>query len=68
MLDAMMWRPALWLARAVPIRAMLLDSEPPEVKRISLSFTFRVFATWAAARFTAFSARTPMMCLAEGLP
>ena len=39
-----MWFPARLFASAVPIRAMLLDSVPPEVKRISLSFTFNVFA------------------------
>ena len=60
--------PARLLARAVPMSAILLDSEPPEVKRISFSFTFSVFATWDAACFTAFSALTPIMWRAEGLP
>ena len=53
---------------AVPIRAMLLLSVPPEVNRISFSFTFRVFATRAAAWRTYCSASMPLRCLAEGLP
>ena len=37
----MMCIPALLFAMAVPMRAMLLDSEPPEVNKISLSATFQ---------------------------
>ncbi len=49
MLLLMMWLPARRLAIAVPIKAMLLDSEPPDVKRISFSCTLRDFAITARA-------------------
>lgn len=62
------WFPDLLLARAVPINAILLDSVPPEVKRISFSFTFKDFAISSLASFTYASASTPLMCLEEVFP
>ena len=44
--------PRFLLRRAVPMRARLSDSVPPEVKRISPGFTFRVFAICSLAVFT----------------
>ena len=43
--------PLFLLAKAVPIRAILLDSVPPEVKTISFSSTFKVLAIIFALSF-----------------
>ena len=64
----MMCFPCLQLAYAVPTRAQLSDSVPPEVKKISFSCTFRVLAMADAASFTYRSASTPFKCMADGLP
>ena len=46
------WFPLRLLAMAAPISARLLDSVPPEVKRISFSCTFRIPAMIPADFFT----------------
>ena len=43
------WFPALLFASAAPISAVLFDSVPPDVKRISFSSTFNVFAIFFLA-------------------
>ena len=64
----MMCFPALLLARALPIIAILLDSVPPDVNIISSGEHFNVDAIFAAASFIYSSALTPFICIAEGLP
>ncbi|MNN99982.1 hypothetical protein D3C81_2197660 [compost metagenome] len=64
----MIWFPARLLAVAAAIRAILLDSEPPEVKMISLGATFKVPAMISAASLIYCSPSMPFLCLADGLP
>ena len=49
----------LLFAIAVPTSAQLSDSVPPEVKKISFSFTFRIFASVSWAVLIYCSASTP---------
>ena len=44
MAEVMMCFPCLSMPKQVPIKAVLLDSVPPEVKIISFSLHFKVFA------------------------
>ena len=67
-LVVMMCFPPRWLAMAAPIRAILLDSEPPEVNTISFSSTLRLFAIMLLASRIYRSASTPFVCLAAALP
>lgn len=62
------WFPFLLAAMAAPMRAILLDSVPPEVKTISFSFTFREPAISSRASRMYRSASTPFICLEEVLP
>ena len=64
----MMCFPARRLAMAVPMRAQLSLSVPPEVKKISFSLTFRVFAMISRLSRRYFSASIPFVCLEEGFP
>lgn len=59
---------ALRFAIAAPINAQLFDSVPPEVKKISFSFTFIVRAIFSLASRRYFSASMPFKCLEDGLP
>ncbi len=54
--------------RAAPLMAKLLASVPPEVKKISCSFTPQAWATTRRASFFACSALKPRRCSEEGLP
>ena len=60
--------PLRLFAIAVPIIAILFDSVPPDVKKISFGSTFNIFAIFSCASLIYFSALTPTICIADGFP
>ena len=62
----MMCVPARRFASAAPINAILFDSDPPEVKRISFSSAFNVSAIIRLASRIYCSASMPLRCFDAG--